>query len=41
MTFRETITAVEYDNGDAGGWHVGECIKHRVETGFPLCGKED
>lgn len=36
----ETMTSVEYDDGEPAGWHTQECIEHWRKTGFPLCGKE-
>jgi len=39
----EIMSAVEYTNGDPGGWHTKECVHHWVKTGEPLClkGGED
>jgi hypothetical protein len=33
----ETMTAIEYDNGESSGWHTDECVKHWKEKGFPKC----
>ena len=36
----ETMTAVEFDNGDPAGWHTADCVKHWEQNGVALCGKE-
>ena len=33
----EDMIAVEYENGEAGGWHTEECIAHWIKTGEPKC----
>ena len=33
----ETMNAVEYENGDPGGWHTDECVEFWKRTGSPKC----
>lgn len=33
----ETMTAVEFDNGEPGGWHTQECIDYWKKQGCALC----
>ncbi len=37
----ETISAVEYANGDPAGWHTQECIDYWVATGMALCARKE
>lgn len=36
----ETMYAVEYDNGEVGGWHSKECIDYWLNCGRAKCAKE-
>lgn len=39
FTRGESMTAIEYDNGEHAGWHTEDCVEFWKQNGRPKCGE--